>query len=270
MQCGRHGYSARDGGFRFDVSSGEGRPSHPQAGDPLLVEDPVDVFNNVARNCFRASLVQRAFFDAYERLKGEAVRHHRHSPRVRAPSPAAGDRSCPPAGTASSPSDMRVKEDPVRPAEASTFSLESDAMEISVHANTNVGMHVDTNVIHNESHIAQMRAKFERISIVRGADDERETIKGSRGKLSTGVPPSRAVEREGMSEEARLRISEARAMFSALAPKSSEKMAGSPRNLSPLSHAPGTKEKLPLESSEEPVPTISLSLLYEMFGVSYA
>ena len=71
------GYSARDGGFRFAVHGGEGQPSHPQACDPLLVEDPVDVFNNVGRNCFRASLMHRLFFDAHERLKGLAVRHHR-------------------------------------------------------------------------------------------------------------------------------------------------------------------------------------------------
>lgn len=57
----------------------EGKPSHPQAADPLLIEDPVDVFNNVARNCFRSTVVHRAFFDAYEKLKAAAVRHHQHS-----------------------------------------------------------------------------------------------------------------------------------------------------------------------------------------------
>ena len=42
MDCGEHGYSARDGGFRFDVrGSGSASVSHPHAGDPLLIEDPV-------------------------------------------------------------------------------------------------------------------------------------------------------------------------------------------------------------------------------------
>lgn len=70
MHCGRHGYSARDGGFRFDVHGSRVqdplhpagmplRPAHPQATDPLLIEDPVDVFNNVARNCFRAATLQK-------------------------------------------------------------------------------------------------------------------------------------------------------------------------------------------------------------------
>jgi hypothetical protein len=60
LQCGRHGYSARDYGFRFDIDMDSGSddgkgngskmgpvdgedtppPIHPHAGDPLLVEDP--------------------------------------------------------------------------------------------------------------------------------------------------------------------------------------------------------------------------------------
>jgi len=134
MQCGRHGYSARDFGFRFDVdpngddkptggaggaggsrrererSGSEGPaapeaaaeldeekaalavlaaaapaaasplpasappPKHPHAGDPLLVEDPVNVMNNVTKSCYKAVAVQRAFLDALDRVKSIAVR----------------------------------------------------------------------------------------------------------------------------------------------------------------------------------------------------
>jgi len=75
LQIGLHGFSVRDGGFRFDVvSNGSGCPAHPQADDPLVVEDPVNVINNVAKSCYRASAVHRAIFDAHERLKNITVR----------------------------------------------------------------------------------------------------------------------------------------------------------------------------------------------------
>jgi hypothetical protein len=122
LQCGQHGYSARDCGFRFDIdvgseerekerlregvkeglkegvkegvkeevkegvkeemkngvmiddserhgvvpltnSHGVGPPIHPHAGDPLLVEDPVNVMNNVTKNCYKAPVVQKVFFE---------------------------------------------------------------------------------------------------------------------------------------------------------------------------------------------------------------
>jgi DNA polymerase sigma len=74
MQCGRHGYSVRDGGFRFEVRGMEGFPSHPQANDPLLIEDPVDVMNNVGKSCYKAAAIQRAFHDARERFNTMVVR----------------------------------------------------------------------------------------------------------------------------------------------------------------------------------------------------
>ena len=78
MVCGKHGYTVREFGFRFEVygNTEASVPCHPQAGDPLLIEDPIDVFNNVARSCYRANVIQRLFFDAHERLKAVVVRHH--------------------------------------------------------------------------------------------------------------------------------------------------------------------------------------------------
>ena len=68
LLCGKHGFSARDGGFRFDVKGGGGLPSHPQANDPLLIEDPVNVMNNVAKNCYKVAAVQQAFVEAYDKV----------------------------------------------------------------------------------------------------------------------------------------------------------------------------------------------------------
>lgn len=45
FECGRHGFSVRDGGFRFDMHA-SGVPIHPQASHPLVIEDPVNVMNN--------------------------------------------------------------------------------------------------------------------------------------------------------------------------------------------------------------------------------
>lgn len=45
LECGRHGFSVRDGGFRFDMHE-SGVPVHPQATHPLIIEDPVNVMNN--------------------------------------------------------------------------------------------------------------------------------------------------------------------------------------------------------------------------------
>ena len=44
LECGRHGFSVRDGGFRFEVH-GSG-VAHPQACHPFVIEDPVNVMNN--------------------------------------------------------------------------------------------------------------------------------------------------------------------------------------------------------------------------------
>ena len=48
LECGRHGFSVRDGGFRFEVqgSGPDGAPAHPQAAHPIVIEDPVNVMNN--------------------------------------------------------------------------------------------------------------------------------------------------------------------------------------------------------------------------------
>lgn len=66
----------RDGGFRFDLRVADGFPSHPQATDPLLIEDPVNVLNNIGKNCYKVGAVQGAFVEALERLKIIAVRYN--------------------------------------------------------------------------------------------------------------------------------------------------------------------------------------------------
>lgn len=75
LQCGRHGFSVRDGGFRFEVLAGPYTVAHPQASDPLLIEDPVNVMNNVAKNCFNAPSIQRVFLEAHERFKSVVTRY---------------------------------------------------------------------------------------------------------------------------------------------------------------------------------------------------
>mmetsp|Transcript_17019 Transcript_17019/g.28390 ORF Transcript_17019/g.28390 Transcript_17019/m.28390 type:complete len:1248 (-) Transcript_17019:206-3949(-) len=75
LQCGRHGFSVRDGGFRFDVQPSMYTVAHPQANDPLLIEDPVNVMNNVAKNCFNALAVQKVFLEAHDRFKNVVTRY---------------------------------------------------------------------------------------------------------------------------------------------------------------------------------------------------
>jgi DNA polymerase sigma len=82
MICGSHGFSMRDGGFRFNVKDSDAtHPVHPQAGDPIVLEDPVNVINNVAKNSFRISLVQQAFLNAHETLQSLVVRYERKKKR---------------------------------------------------------------------------------------------------------------------------------------------------------------------------------------------
>ncbi len=79
MQCGRQGFSVREGGFRFDLvpigsEQNTSEPTHPRAGDPLVIEDPIDVTSNVSQHCYRAVAIQKAFMDALEVLRGMAAR----------------------------------------------------------------------------------------------------------------------------------------------------------------------------------------------------
>jgi hypothetical protein len=75
----------RDGGFRFNLRVADGVPSHPQAMDPLLIEDPVNVLNNIGKNCYKVAAVQGVLMEALEKLKTIAVRHNssRNSGRFR-------------------------------------------------------------------------------------------------------------------------------------------------------------------------------------------
>lgn len=76
FQCGRHGFSLRNAGFRFDINAGAGHPiEHPWSDDPLLIEDPLNYLNNVGRNCYKAQQFQRVMADAHEILKNITVRH---------------------------------------------------------------------------------------------------------------------------------------------------------------------------------------------------
>jgi hypothetical protein len=74
------GFSVRDGGFKFDLSACAGMPSHPQADDPFVIEDPVNVINNVARTCYNVNSVMRSIQEAHTRYRASVVRlgtHHK-------------------------------------------------------------------------------------------------------------------------------------------------------------------------------------------------
>ena len=134
MELGKHGFSPRHGGFRFDTTStasvtsdsvwakssnvtGSSPPrnvnspaslrrrrklskrsgsvgcfedrgvtvvpntvfveviiAHPQAHDPMIIEDPIDGMNNITRNCYKVHLIQRAINEAHEKQSYVHVR----------------------------------------------------------------------------------------------------------------------------------------------------------------------------------------------------
>ncbi|CBN74279.1 conserved unknown protein [Ectocarpus siliculosus] len=71
FDMGREGFSVRGGGFRFCVHD---HPPHPQASDPIVIEDPLNCMNNVGRSSFGIGQVQRIFFEARTTLKATTVR----------------------------------------------------------------------------------------------------------------------------------------------------------------------------------------------------
>ena len=101
-QWRRHGFSLRDGGFRFFIPQNYNSPAtatattggksngtststssphplpqfhpHPHADDPLIIEDPLDAVNNVGRLCYKAGAIQKNFSECLERLRRLAVR----------------------------------------------------------------------------------------------------------------------------------------------------------------------------------------------------
>jgi hypothetical protein len=81
MQCGRHGYSIRDGGFRFETRRENDPYPHPHSNDPLVLEDPVQVMNNVSKNSYKAPMLQKAFAEAMEKFKNLVVRYRCDEPR---------------------------------------------------------------------------------------------------------------------------------------------------------------------------------------------
>eukprot|EP01041_Mallomonas_annulata_P007148 gene7148-14552_t len=63
----KHGFSLREGGFRFD------------ADHPIIIEDPINVMNNVACNCFNAVGVQSCLLEALASFRKVVVRHNKGS-----------------------------------------------------------------------------------------------------------------------------------------------------------------------------------------------
>lgn len=87
---GQHGFSVRDGGFRFKIQSGEETPLKIEAmgeSEPveslntdgevmLVVEDPLDGINNVAKSCYKGMMIQRLLNTALERFRMATIRQH--------------------------------------------------------------------------------------------------------------------------------------------------------------------------------------------------
>ena len=79
LGVGGKGFSVRNGGFRFDLKSETTEP-HPHASHPFVIEDPIDVMNNVARNAFQCAALQTVCQEALEYLRRISVRPYT-SPR---------------------------------------------------------------------------------------------------------------------------------------------------------------------------------------------
>ncbi|CAM9176973.1 unnamed protein product [Chrysoparadoxa australica] len=72
FEARQEGLSVRGGGFRFRCN---GWPPHPQAADPVVIEDPLDPhYNNAGRSSYRIGAAQRAMADALARLKSAMAR----------------------------------------------------------------------------------------------------------------------------------------------------------------------------------------------------
>jgi len=74
MLACKRGFSVRDGGFTFDLDTKKTDEAHPHANDPFVIEDPVDVMNNVARNAYNIQQLQVVCHDALEKIRQAAVR----------------------------------------------------------------------------------------------------------------------------------------------------------------------------------------------------
>ena len=61
----RHSFQDHDNANTIEVSSDSSRPF---TFDPLFIEDPISLGNNVGRNSFRINQVQRAFSDAHRAI----------------------------------------------------------------------------------------------------------------------------------------------------------------------------------------------------------
>ena len=70
----KEGFSVRGGGFSFPL---HGVPPHPQANDPLVVEDPLNATNNVGRSNYRISQLQTVLTEALRETKSSIARHDR-------------------------------------------------------------------------------------------------------------------------------------------------------------------------------------------------
>ena len=250
----------RDGGFRFHVHGDEGKPSHPQASDPLLIEDPVDVFNNVARNCFRSGVVHRAFFEAYEKFKAAAVRHHQHRhqsrPQTRSPgtlSPvqvnrkaltqsrsksitSASDPGAESASTAPPAARPSLRKFTVRskspvPAETHESTSRNDRLPLPSPLTRDMAAVVDNVVLPTDgtsptrsgNQVTGPSKSLSGKSTTKRPEEADSDEDGSEAVLSSlsSAPPAAASQQSIISEEGRRRISEARALFESKTPRDS-------------------------------------------------
>ena len=70
----KEGFSIRGGGFSFPL---HGKPPHPQANDPFVIEDPLNATNNVGRSNYRISQLQAVLTEALLTTKSSIARYDR-------------------------------------------------------------------------------------------------------------------------------------------------------------------------------------------------
>lgn len=69
------GITLRDGGFLFDVRS---EVPHPQATDPVVIEDPTNVLNNVGRSAYKMVQLREKVSELYWQMMKLVMRFHLH------------------------------------------------------------------------------------------------------------------------------------------------------------------------------------------------
>uniref|UniRef100_A0A7S2SJ60 Polymerase nucleotidyl transferase domain-containing protein n=1 Tax=Rhizochromulina marina TaxID=1034831 RepID=A0A7S2SJ60_9STRA len=111
FKAGDEGFSVRHGGFRFSLF---GTLPHPQASDPVVIEDPINVITNVGRTCYKFTQLQRLFASAHSRLRDGLLRNPRPRTTPTPPTPPMGqDASQPTSPSLRAGSPDAVCADPV-------------------------------------------------------------------------------------------------------------------------------------------------------------